>query len=304
MSVYLNNAKDLISKQQNEVDELLKKKIEEVNKQQGERIAAAEQSVEEQKLQNDRDYVDLINAADLQKELDLRNIRETRANMGLARSGLSATEQTAAILSAGNKTSKAQLQRQAAIDALNKSLADYKIEAEDTRRSNILSLEEAAAKEKSDYAQKAYNDAYDAEQAAISDANKIRESSLKALYNNGEGSITADTYARAIANGWTIDQAKAYQNYRKEFSTAVENGSIDQDTADAAIEGGYTLQYAEAAYNRNKQLESFEKNARSYFGTNSLITPQKSGAVTETKGEASSETGKKTSTSTSTTTMP
>lgn len=205
MADYMATAKKLLEDQTKKVNEDAQKAIDETNKQTDERIASAEASTQELLKQTDEDYIDAINAADLQKELDLRNIRETRANMGLSRSGLSSTEQTAAILSAGNKTAAAQRQRQAAIDTLKKSLADYKIQQEDSRRSGILSIEQSANDSIAKYGQKVYADAYDAQVAEtkeLNDANeeaeKNRLSLLKDMLDSNE--IDRNLHLYAVQN--------------------------------------------------------------------------------------------------------
>lgn len=113
----------------------------EVNTQLDQQIAKAESDAALQTKEVERDYRDIIDTNAIQKELDKRQIAETMANLGLSRSGLNATQQTAVELSAGNKNAAALQQRQAAVDSLTRSLAEYKMETENTRREKMNEID-------------------------------------------------------------------------------------------------------------------------------------------------------------------
>ena len=178
-SKHIKHAEEEIKKYGATVDEQAQAKIDETTTQYDERIAAAEREARELEKKTTDDYISAINAIDLQKALDIKDIQETRANMGLSRSGVSATEQTAAVLAAGNRSNAANLQRQKAIDSLTKSLSDYKIQQGDQLRSDILSINESANKAKADYAANLYEKAYDAEATEVETQRKADEAALK-----------------------------------------------------------------------------------------------------------------------------
>lgn len=222
-----------------------------VNQNADNAIAKAERDYEASVQEADKAYIDMINSADIQRELDIRNIRETRANMGLSRSGLASTEVTAANLSAGNKTAAAQRQRQAAIDTLKQSLIDYKATTEAERAANNLSIKQSADTDifnykqneetkrqnailssdvSADLKQKAIDEGWSVTQTltegkAIADKNEAdRVSKLTAGYNNGE--FDEDIYRQAIADpNYDYDDALAAQAARNKTSqdTTKEN---------------------------------------------------------------------------------
>lgn len=211
-----------------------------VNQNADNAIAKAERDYEASVQEADKAYIDMINSADIQRELDIRNIRETRANMGLSRSGLASTEVTAANLSAGNKTAAAQRQRQAAIDTLKQSLIDYKANAEADRAAKNLSIKQSADTDifnykqneetkrqnailssdvSADLKQKAIDEGWSISQTltegkAIADKNEAeRVSKLTAGYNSGE--FDEDIYRQAIADpNYDYDDALAAQAAR------------------------------------------------------------------------------------------
>ena len=92
MATYMEDAEKAIAEEKKRQEELAEQKKAEQNKLSDEKITAAQESVALQKQQTNRDYIDVVRNAEIQREMDLRNIRETRANMGLSRSGLSSTE--------------------------------------------------------------------------------------------------------------------------------------------------------------------------------------------------------------------
>lgn len=209
------------------------KKKDEISKQGEEAIAEAEKNTTDQIEQTTDDYLDVMRSAGIQKELDLRDIRETRANMGLSRSGLSSTEQTAAILSAGNKVGAAQVARQKAIDTLNQSLLDYTNEINAGVRSKHLEIdtetETNAASLRTELEQKnaellsedhqaevkAEADKYSSYITAQENEATNREAKLKDLYSNGY--ITPDIYAAAIDYKWSASDAYSVNYFLNEY---------------------------------------------------------------------------------------
>lgn len=173
------------------------KSIESVNKATDDVIAKAEKDTEKAIGETTDDYLEILDSAAIQKELDLRDIRETRANMGLSRSGLSATEQTAAILSAGNKTAEAQRNRQKAIDSLNEGLAEHKREAESKRAADILKIEQQRDADILKNNQSWNNWLFDKNEKNDTDL-------VNAVIS---GNIDIDTYNTANENGLTAGEA-------------------------------------------------------------------------------------------------
>lgn len=187
---YYTEADKLIKKQEEEQVALGEKKKEEVNTQLDQQIAKAESDVQLKKGDLQRDYEDIVDATAIQKELDRRQIAETMANLGLTRSGLNASQQMAVELSAGNKTAAAQRQRQAAVDSLTRSLAEYKMEVENTRRESMNSIDEGVQSSIAQYRADRYKEATDATSAdhkATLDYNyKMTELGMKQAENEAK----------------------------------------------------------------------------------------------------------------------
>lgn len=207
-------------------EEIGNKEKDSINQKKDKNIAYAEKETAEKIDETTDDYVDILRSAGIQKELDLRDIQETRANMGLSRSGLSATEQTAAILSAGNKTAAAQRNRQKAIDSLNQSLANYRIQQETEANDAILAIdkgiEENLAKARVDLTNK---------------ANELTSADIKA-------EIEAETKRQESDDKVTIAQIKASKNNDDDLYKLAEKGLIEDDTLKYAIGNGLTVKQA------------------------------------------------------------
>ncbi len=214
---------DLVTKQADE-------SIENVNKTYDDTIAIAEEETAKKIDETTDDYVDILRSAGIQKELDLRDIQETRANMGLSRSGLSATEQTAAILSAGNKTAEAQRNRQKAIDSLNDGIEKFKREAESKRAADILKIEQQRDTDIFNNDQKWDNWAFEGKEAekAANDTNLVTARTA--------GLIDDETLQLARDNGWSYEEAikhyaptKATNDYNNTILGWVQSGSISPE---------------------------------------------------------------------------
>lgn len=204
------------------------KQIQEQQTLRDENVAAATENTNREIEKTADAYLDQVRSAGIQRELDLRNIRETRANMGLSRSGLSATEQTAAILSAGNKVGAASRQRQNAVDALNQSLSDYIRGQDTTLRQNTLALNTAADQaiaENDSKVDQAVMDAQAKETAAYwnyqgtlssqrNESEKDRLSGLESAWKDGRfGTNNNAVYMIAANAGWSMVDALKYMPY-------------------------------------------------------------------------------------------
>ncbi len=230
MSTYREQGEQ--AKKKNEEDTLAQADTEkaEVNTQIDQLIAKAESDAAAQQQTVESDYRDLIDTVAVQRELDRRQISEAMANMGLTKSGLNATQQTAVQLSAGNKTAAAQRQRQAAVDALTQSLAEYKMEAENNRRESVNAIDSAAQQSIAEYNAAVDKNVADAENAEIEANAKLIKAQNEAQSTNAStlltmaknGAIGWDTYAYAVDAGLSPSQAVAVQNTASDNSDNTE----------------------------------------------------------------------------------
>lgn len=275
MSVYSERGEKLKKENKAAVEEQTAAKKDELDIQVDQQIQSAEQKVSAGIADADARYRDVVDTAAVQRELDRRQIQETMANMGLGRSGLNATQQTAVQLSAGNKMAAASLQRQAAVDSLKQSLAEYKMASEDARRQGKMELDESAQKEIAAFdasVDKGVSEAESAEYKAKQEAEakkyeadmKASELQYKAIADEQErmsknnqkvldkmlegGELTPALYARATENGWSYTYAK------------------DFEKADARIARGQFADKDEAiAFIYDSFPSDGDKNTRAYF---------------------------------------
>ena len=261
MSIYSEKKDENIKKRNEEIDAEKKKAEELVNKSADEAIQRARNELSTKTTEANQEYRDSILRADLQKELDLRDIRESMAKSGMARSGISQTQQTAAVLSAGNKSAKADRQRLATIDALNKSLEDYKNEMNLERENKLFSLQQYANEQKRAYAdsQTQWAEGMDLEVANTAETN--RRNALTSL------GLDDATWYKAINDGWTIEQGVAEKQRldaerKAAIDSLVASGQISEYIGQAAKVQGYTAEQALAL--QAEQNETDRKNIESY----------------------------------------
>ncbi len=208
-------------------------------------IQKAVTETEAQKRQATHDYNEIVDTAAIQREIDRKQVAETMANMGLTNAGLNATQQTAIQLSAGNKMAAANRQRQAAVDALTKSLQDYKFEAESARTQQKQAIDDKAAQSIAEYSATVNKNVADAEAAeakaraaAQEAAAKSNDNILKTLYNNGD--ISGQTYSMASTFGWNAAQTMEYENNKKSWGQLRDDNVIDDTAYAYFIKEGYT----------------------------------------------------------------
>lgn len=216
-SKYREEGDKLIEDYTTETNTSAEEKKAEVDTQVDGLIQKAVTETEAQKRQATHDYNEIVDTAAIQREIDRKQVAETMANMGLTNAGLNATQQTAIQLSAGNKMAAADRQRQAAVDALTKSLQDYKFEAESAREQQKQAIDDEAAQSIAEYSATVNKNVADAEAteakaraAAQEAAAKRNDTVLKTLLDSG--AISAEVYAYALEAGLTPSAALSLQS--------------------------------------------------------------------------------------------
>lgn len=255
MSTYSVRGEKLKKDNKTAVEEQTAVKKDELDLQLDQQIQKAENTTGAAIDAVDANYRSAVDSAAVQRELDRRQIRETMANMGLGRSGLNATQQTAVQLSAGNKQAAAALQRQAAVDSLKQSLAEYKIASEDARRQGKLALDETAQKGIAEYdasvdkwVSEAESTEYKAQQEAATEAMKqqykliqdeqerVSKSNQKVLDKMLEnGQLPNDMYMMASGQGWSADYLNRVMRVYEEFAP-VELSEAERNTRQELVQ--------------------------------------------------------------------
>lgn len=215
---YTNQINETLKTEEEERKKQDETKKAELQTQHDQDIASAEKNVGEQIKTTEQDYLDIVASNDLQRELDKRQIAETMANLGLTKSGLNATQQTAVQLSAGNKNYAALQQRQKAVNTLRQSLEDYKMQKENELSEANISIDaatqEALSTRKAELlksANEAYAEEYKADQEAYA---KIAEANAKAIQEQNSlygdlmknGTISLTDYERLLSGDTTLTE--------------------------------------------------------------------------------------------------
>lgn len=261
-----------------------------VNKNADDAIARAERDTTTQIQDADRSYIEMINDADIQKELDIRDIRETRANMGISRSGLASTEVTAATLSAGNKTAAAQRQRQSAIDTLKQSLLDYKANTEAERNAQNLNIKQASDMDILDYKDTWSKWGMENDMRVDENDEANRRSGILSL------DIPDDIKSEAIEKGLTVSQAAAMgklvaegeENKRRlELQAGKEAGLYSQEVYDRAIvTPGATREQAKVWQNELNAEQAQEATSAALQFADSMLSAKLIDPATYVKAKA------------------
>lgn len=254
MSVYSERGEKLKKENKAAVEEQTAAKKDELDIQVDQQIQSAEQKAAAGIADADARYRDVVDTAAVQRELDRRQIQETMANMGLGRSGLNATQQTAVQLSAGNKMAAASLQRQAAVDSLKKSLAEYKMASEDARRQGKMELDESAQKEIA---------AFDA--SVDKGVSEAESTEYKAKQEADAKKHEADTEAATALAKMQIEsvqnqQEEAVERNLKLLDKMYEEGQLSTDMYMLAVENGWTINYVNQVSKIADEVISEEKS--------------------------------------------
>ena len=279
MANYYTEAEKAVEKKKKELEAIAEIEKEEANLLHDEAIQNAQQSTALGIKKEEDAYRDIVDTAAIQKELDKRRIAETMENMGLSRSGLNATQQTAIELSVGNRISKAQLQKQNAIDTLNRELAAYKVQQEDSRRAAINSIDRGVAeavadtrdeltKEAMNLEQKDVKAAYDYNIKLAEAAEKKAEEDLKTArkwknrYYSYRGVIDGVEYYRVYdpdSKTWSlVDANTIVNNISSELDATGENPYAATSTAKKML---YRLKNEYSDSNKNFYNLSGQKNS-------------------------------------------
>lgn len=179
-----------------------------------------------------RSTLDTLDTAAVQKQLTLRQVRESMANLGLTASGTEAAWLKAAAVTEKRQQQTAERTRDEAITALTEALSRTEAEIESERAAAELKEMQDAEQDSASNRTKLMDAAYDAEakeeaarvkaEATVEAARlkaaaqeesasttdrqyeSNRKSALLKLYN--ENAITLEMYTRALEEGWTVDE--------------------------------------------------------------------------------------------------
>ena len=153
-------------------------------------------------------YEDSYRDNAVQKEINTRDVAENMANLGLTNSGLNRTQQTAVQLSYANNKAKIDMQKQAAVDALARSLATELANIETNRINSIADVE-------NQYSQLAMDNATAQRNADID----YNATVAQAESDEAQAQIEAD-------NEYNIAEMKAQYDY----AAAIDTAQIEADT--------------------------------------------------------------------------
>ncbi len=202
-------------------------------------IGIVEDTYGKQMRDTESSYDELQRENTVQKHINLRNIRENMANMGLSDSGLSRSQITAANLSHLNRQSNINLDMQRSVDALalemNSRVTELKTNKE-SARAQIESSYDSAAREG---ATSMYNSYVDAQATAQQEANnneKTRTSAYNKLVNDFARNRNG-LYGEDEEKYTQVERAIMVKEFIDEYGMPAETGDYSARRAlDALLE--------------------------------------------------------------------
>lgn len=138
---FLKSVQSQVDALKKQANQLANKEKSLINAQYDKAIQLQEQAVAQQQQAVQKNYEALFDANVVNEMVARKNAEEAIANMGLKDSGLNQTNQTAISISRGNADAATRLQRQAEVDALSATLAQYKAESDLARSEAIAQVE-------------------------------------------------------------------------------------------------------------------------------------------------------------------
>ncbi len=186
-------------------------------------------------------YDEDLRANEVQKYINMREVAENNANLGLTDSGLNRTQSTAVQLSASNNAAKIERDRNNMVRALEVEMNNYLTEIENSRISTAASIRKG-------YEDSAMSSAVDMYKADVDAAAKYNDSILAAQekYNTQKQTDYSNLYKHLSDNSDDLDYcAKLIDEYATLYNID-ENGSEMRALLKAAgIEFDELLRYSE-----------------------------------------------------------
>ncbi len=178
-----------------------------------------------------RTLLDTVDASAVERQVVRKQAKEAVANLGLTGSGLSVAQMTAADTADTRRTQTARRTRDEAVTALTEALTRREEAIESERSAAVLQETQDAEQDALEERGRLMREAYEAEStekaayikakqaqekreqatatAAAKDAEKLRRTALKEMYQNQY--ISTEIYVDALEQGWTVAEARQYQ---------------------------------------------------------------------------------------------
>ena len=191
-------------------------------------------------------YDEDLRANEVQKFINMREVAENNANLGLTDSGLNRTQSTAVQLSASNNAAKIERDRNNMVRALEVEMNRYLTENENSRISSAASIQKG-------YEDSAMSAAVDQYKAETDAAAKATEAAIKA---QTEASKEAKTALTALIkdfgdNNYTNEQAA------KKVKTYIDLYGCDENTLGVLLLNARLSKEEYAEYLENGNLLKF-----------------------------------------------
>ncbi len=167
-------------------------------------------------------YDDDLRANEVQKYINMREVAENNANLGLTDSGLNRTQSTAVQLSASNNAAKIERDRNNMVRALEVETNRYLTENENSRISSAASI-------KKGYEDSAMSSAVDMYKADVDAAAKYNDSIIAAQekYNTQKKTDYSNLYKHLSENSEDLDYcAKLIDEYIKLYGVDDESSEV------------------------------------------------------------------------------
>lgn len=207
---------------------------------------------------SNQEYDDSLRTNEVQKYINMREVAENNANLGLTDSGLNRTQSTAVQVSASNNAAKIERDRTNMVAALTGEMNRYLAEIENNKISSEASIRQGYESKAMEAAQSSYKADVDAAAkieaeriAAQNAASKEARTALTTLITDfGNNNYTKDQAAKKVKT--YIDLYGVDENT---LSILLENAGLEKNEYAGYIESGTTV----GATAQNNVIKEYKK---------------------------------------------
>lgn len=192
---------------------------------------AANEQFNEEAVLLDEQYEQLQRNNEIQKHINERQIRENMANMGLGKSGLNLTQQTALQLSAANNSADISRQKQKAVESLALAIRQQISTIKQNRISSEAAIDEAYGNAATKWANDAIKDAQEASTSVKTTGGSTGNSNTgNGLLTGGYSHYEISTNGNVIhydKNGNSVKVAQYHNPYNNKYNADALNGTFN-----------------------------------------------------------------------------
>ena len=195
----------------------------------------------------DEEYEQLQRNNEIQRHINERQIRENMANMGLEKSGLNLTQQTALQLSSANNSANISKQKQKAVESLALAIRQQISTIKQNRISSEAAIDESYSNAATNWANNAIEHASNAKSTEVSQTSeKVGNGGTgSGLLTGGYSHYEISTNGNVIhydKNGNSVKVAQYHNPYNNKYNADALNGTFNNGYQPNNIKGTPLIQ--------------------------------------------------------------